>query len=67
MKQITISLKDEELSDLLKIIEIRKISCLHRAVKIAIVEFVERFKENELQHKIPEGKLIGVRYKTFSK
>lgn len=62
MKQITVSLKDGELKALLKIIEVRNISCLHRTVKLAIKEYIERFKENELHHRMPDGKFVECKY-----
>jgi hypothetical protein len=47
MKQITISLRDAELKALLEIKDTKEISSLHKAVKIAIGEYIKRFMENE--------------------
>jgi hypothetical protein len=47
MKQLTISLKDAELKALLEIKNTKKISCLHRVIKMAIGEYIKRFMENE--------------------
>jgi len=58
MKLITISLKDSEYKVLLEIMEVKGISNLHKAVKMAIAEFIKNFKENELHHRMPDGKLV---------
>jgi hypothetical protein len=47
MRQITVSLKDSEYKALLEIMANQKISCLHKAVKIAIEDFIKRFMENK--------------------
>jgi len=44
MKQVTISLKDAELKALLKIKKTKEISSLHRAIKMAIADFIENFE-----------------------
>ena len=47
MKLVTISLKDTELKALLEIKNTKGISSLHRAIKMAIGEYIKRFMENE--------------------
>jgi len=44
MKQVTISLKDAELKALLEIKKTKEISSLHRAIKMAIADFIENFE-----------------------
>jgi hypothetical protein len=43
MKQITVSLKDSEHKALLEIMEINGINCLHKAVKMAIEDFIKHY------------------------
>jgi Asp-tRNA(Asn)/Glu-tRNA(Gln) amidotransferase B subunit len=47
MKLVTISLKDAELKALLEIKNINNIGSLHKAIKIAIGEYIKRFMEKE--------------------
>ena len=47
MKLVTISLKDAELKALLEIKDIKKISSLHKAIKMAIGEYIEHSKEKK--------------------
>jgi len=49
MKQITISLRDAELKALLEIKKTKGISSLHKAVKMAIGEFIENFEVKTCQ------------------
>ena len=58
MQQVTISLKDREVKALKKICKVRNISSRHRAIKIAIEEFIERFEQNALHHRVPDFKLV---------
>jgi metal-responsive CopG/Arc/MetJ family transcriptional regulator len=57
MKLITISLKDGEVKALKKICEVREITSRHRAIKIAINEYIERFNNTEKHHRLPDGKV----------
>jgi|YelNatPaOPRAMG01_1025707.scaffolds.fasta_scaffold19058_9 hypothetical protein len=46
MKQITLYLKDSELTALLEIMKVRNIEHLHKVVKVAIQEYIRDFKGN---------------------
>jgi hypothetical protein len=43
MKQVTISLKDAELKALLEIKDTKKISSLHKVIKMAIGQYINSF------------------------
>jgi|YelNatPaOPRAMG01_1025707.scaffolds.fasta_scaffold07338_3 hypothetical protein len=58
MKQITVSLKDSEHKALLEIMEINGINCLHKAVKMAIEDFIKHYAKSEFHHRMPDGKLV---------
>lgn len=58
MELMTLSLTDEEAKAIRNICEMRGISSRHRAVKIAIVEYIERFKKTEKHHRVPDFKLV---------
>jgi predicted transcriptional regulator len=57
MRMMTLSLKDEEQRALERICEVREIS-RHRAIKIAIVEYIERFDRMDKHHRVPDFKLV---------
>ncbi|MEM3874049.1 MAG: hypothetical protein QXU45_02830 [Candidatus Bathyarchaeia archaeon] len=58
VKLITVSLKEDEHKALLEIMNVKNIKSLHAIVKIAINEFINHFKEKELHHRMPDGKLV---------
>jgi hypothetical protein len=49
MKQVTISLKDAELKALLEIKDTKEISSLHKAIKMAITDFIKNFEVKACQ------------------
>jgi metal-responsive CopG/Arc/MetJ family transcriptional regulator len=58
MQLVTISLTDYELDALRKICELRNIKSRHRAIKIAIDEYIEDFNNVPKHHKAPNWKLV---------
>jgi len=58
MRIISISLKEEEWKILHKIKQIRNIRSLHRTVKLAIEDYIKNFKNSELHHRMPDGKIV---------
>jgi metal-responsive CopG/Arc/MetJ family transcriptional regulator len=58
MRMMTLSLKDEEQRALERICEARQISSRHRAIKIAITEYIERFNRMDKHHRVPDFKLV---------
>lgn len=57
MRLTTISLRDEEERALERICEVKEIS-RHRAIKIAIAEYIERFDRMDKHHRVPDFKLV---------
>lgn len=58
MRLVTVSLKENEVKAFKKICKVRNISSRHRAIKIAIEEYIERFEQNALHHRVPDFKLV---------
>jgi predicted transcriptional regulator len=58
MRMMTLSLKDEEQRALERLCEVRQISSRHRAIKIAIAEYIERFDRMDKHHRVPDFKLV---------
>jgi metal-responsive CopG/Arc/MetJ family transcriptional regulator len=58
MRLVSVSLKESEVKALKKICKVRNISSRHHAIKIAIEEYIERFEQNALHHRVPDSKLV---------
>jgi len=60
MKLVTISLTKDEIEKLEKICKKKNIK-RHKAIKLAIQEYIKRFERIELHHRMPDGKFVECR------